>query len=83
MGVNWPRKAVRSPGADPDPSSSDADVEEAEKPAEGEDEAESQDETSEEEEEQIENVESDYAPSNEDEDGAKRKVVSCPPAGSN
>lgn len=77
MGVNWPRKAVRSPEADPDPSTPDANVEEAEKPAEGEEEAESQDESSEEEEEQIEDIGSDYAPSVADDDGAKGKVVSC------
>lgn len=68
MGVNWPRKAVRSPGAASaetgrGPASVVKNAGSAGSDGEGEEDASSEYETSEEEEEPIEDVGSDYAPS--------------------
>lgn len=80
MGVNWPRKAVRSPTS----SSHESEPEQAEgvrgteshDGCEGDEEAESEYESSEEEEEPIEDVRSDYSPPDSGEGAAERREVS-------
>lgn len=79
MGVNWPRKAVRSPTS----SSTGSDLDKAQGAqgtqvfvGVGGEEAESEYESSEEEEEPIEDVGSDYAPSDSGEGRSECREVS-------